>query len=240
MSNSTTLIDQISSTQATKEVLVNANFDAASPAMIWGRHASATSGLTWGYYGGCFYTSTSGAQSFSNGTVTLTASTTNYVYANATTGAVGVATTGFPAGAIPLYSVVTNASGVTSYTDVRSYAPSALATGTAYDVGGYLEKQVLGNESAWGFCSPRSWTLPAGASGAAVANVAATAAYTLTLNYNGSAVGTISWAAGATVGTVAITSAVAVSAGGMFTLTGQATPDSTLAGIAFTFAGTRP
>ena len=49
MSNSTTLLDTITSNQAAKEVTANALFDAASPSMIWGRHASACSGLTWGY-----------------------------------------------------------------------------------------------------------------------------------------------------------------------------------------------
>ncbi|NVI27379.1 hypothetical protein G4D42_29985, partial [Burkholderia pseudomallei] len=89
MSNSTSLIDQISSTQANKEVVANANFDAASPAMLWGRRASTTSGLTWGYYGGWY-----GGAQINDGTVTLTASATNYVYASATSGAVSVNTTG--------------------------------------------------------------------------------------------------------------------------------------------------
>lgn len=125
MSNSTTLIDQISSTQATKEVVANANFDAASPAMLWGRRASTTSGLTWGYVGGS-YTVGATVNAIANGTVTLTASATNYVQASATTGAVSVNTTGFTAGAVPLYSIVTSATAVTSYTDCRSYQPSAI------------------------------------------------------------------------------------------------------------------
>ncbi|MGF6937810.1 hypothetical protein OKW41_006972 [Paraburkholderia sp. UCT70] len=134
MSNSTTLIDQISSTQATKEVVANANFDAASPAMLWGRRASTTSGLTWGYYGGS-YTVGITVNSIINGTLTLTASATNYVQANVNTGAVSVNTTGFTAGAVPLYQIVTGASAVTSYSDCRSFATSA-ATGTVTSVGG--------------------------------------------------------------------------------------------------------
>lgn len=130
MSSSVTLIDQISSTQAAKEVVVNANFDATSPAMLWGRRASTTAGLTWGYFGGTYYTS-SGANAVANGTVTLTASATNYVYASATTGAVAVNTAGFPAGSIPLYQIVTGASAVNSYTDERSFQPSAVS-GASY------------------------------------------------------------------------------------------------------------
>ncbi|ARK50031.1 hypothetical protein [Burkholderia pseudomallei] len=126
MSNSTTLLDTIATNQAAKEVIANALFDAASPAMIWGRRASMTSGLTWGYYGGTYMVGTT-ANAITNGTVTLTASTTNYVYASATTGAVSVNTTGFPAGSIPLYQIVTSSTGISSYTDCRSYQPSAIA-----------------------------------------------------------------------------------------------------------------
>ncbi|KVD37863.1 beta strand repeat-containing protein [Burkholderia ubonensis] len=137
MGNSTVQLDQISSTQANKEVTANSLFDAASPASLWGRHASATGGLTWGYYGGNFVDNTGANHAIANGTITLTASTTNYIYANATTGAVSVNTTGFPGGSVPLYSVVTNASTATSYTDYRSYQPSATGggTGTVTSVG---------------------------------------------------------------------------------------------------------
>lgn len=137
MSNSTTLLDTIATNQANKEVVVNALLDAASPSMLWGRHASACSGLTWGYYGGTYYEGGT-ANAIANGTVTLTASTTNYVYANATTGAVSANTSGFPGGAIPLYTVTTNATTVTAYTDDRSYQPSATAStasGTVTSVG---------------------------------------------------------------------------------------------------------
>lgn len=119
MSNSTSLIDQIGAAQSGKEVVANALFDAASPAMIWGRHAQGSAGLTWAYFGGWFH----GAQ-VNNGTVTLTASATNYVYADPVTGAVSVNTTGFPVNAIPLYTIVTGTSTVTSYTDQRDVAPN--------------------------------------------------------------------------------------------------------------------
>ncbi|WP_198391668.1 hypothetical protein [Burkholderia ubonensis] len=124
MSNSTTLLDTIAVNSANKESVANALFDAASPGMLWGRHASACSGLTWGYYGGNYVVGST-INAIANGTVTLTASTTNYLYANATTGAVSVNTTGFPAGSIPLYSIVTGSTTVTSYTDDRSYMPGA-------------------------------------------------------------------------------------------------------------------
>ncbi len=131
MGNSTTNLDQISSTQANKELVMNALVDAASPATLWGRQASTTSGLTWGYYGGC-YVSQAGAQQIANGTLTLTASTTNYVYASSSTGAVSVNTTGFPtSGAIPLYTIITGTSTASSYTDQRGFLPGATQLTTA-------------------------------------------------------------------------------------------------------------
>ncbi|AOJ62499.1 hypothetical protein WJ32_08530 [Burkholderia ubonensis] len=137
MSDSTTPLNTISSTQANKEATANGLFDAASPSTLWGRHDSATSGLTWGYYGGRFVDNTGTAHAISNGTITLTASATNYIYADKTTGAVSANTTGFPAGQVPLYSVVTNASTATSYLDYRSYQPSATGggAGTVTSVG---------------------------------------------------------------------------------------------------------
>lgn len=133
MSNSTTLLDTIATNQSNKEAVVNALLDAASPGMLWGRHASACSGLTWGYYGGQY-----GTHAIANGTVTLTASTTNYVYADGTTGAVAVNTTGTPAGAIPLYTVVTGTTTVSSYTDTRSYQPQSQGSSFGNQTANYV------------------------------------------------------------------------------------------------------
>jgi hypothetical protein len=115
MANSTTPIQQIIA-GANADVRVNENFDAASPAMAFGRRAAATTGLTWAYYGGSI--SINGVPTdIANGTVTLTASTTNYVGLTQA-GVVAVATTANPLH-IPLYTVITGASTVTSYTDTR-------------------------------------------------------------------------------------------------------------------------
>ncbi|ARL77610.1 hypothetical protein [Burkholderia pseudomallei] len=235
MSNSTTLLDTIATNQSNKEAVVNALLDAASPSMLWGRHASACSGLTWGYYGGWY-----GGAQINNGTLTLTASTTNYVYANASTGAVSVNTTGFPAGAIPLYTIVTGTTTATSYTDQRSNQAAATTSAAVYDVGGYIEGLPNASETVWQFYSPRAWTLPAGASGGAKAGTAATASTTFTLKQNGTSVGTIVFSASGTTGTVSITSSTAIASGDLLALVAPATPDTTLADIAFTFAGTRP
>ncbi len=122
MSNSTPTFDPILTAQASKEVTANAYFDAASPATLYGRRQSTSSGLTWGYYGGNVLVNGALTQ-IANGTLTLTASTTNYVEAEPTTGAVSSNTTGFTAGRTPLYTVVTGSASVTSYTDHRLATP---------------------------------------------------------------------------------------------------------------------
>ena len=120
MSNSTPTYDALVQSQAGKEITANAYFDAASPATTFGRRASTCSGLTWGYYGGTI--SVDGALTqIANGTLTLTASTTNYIETTRA-GVVSKNTTGFTAGSTPLYTVVTGASTVTSYTDTRLQA----------------------------------------------------------------------------------------------------------------------
>lgn len=136
MSNSTTLLDTISQSQAQKEVTANALFDAASPATIFGRRASTTAGLTWGYYGGSV-TISSTPTAIANGTVTLTASTTNYVETT-TAGVVSKNTTGFTAGSIPLYTVVTASDSVTSYTDHRDFGIALIPASAGVNGLGYI------------------------------------------------------------------------------------------------------
>ena len=130
MSDSTTLLDLIAQSQASKELTANALFDAGSPATLFGRRASLCSGLTWAYYGGCLLVSGT-PTAISSGTLSLTASATNYIEATPA-GVVSKNTTGFTAGSIPLYSAVCGSSTVTSYTDKRAYAFSASA-GSATD-----------------------------------------------------------------------------------------------------------
>jgi len=118
MSNSTVTFDALAQGQASKEITVNAMFDALSSASLYGRRQSTTSGLTWGYYGGNVLVNGVLTQ-IANSTIALTASTTNYLEANPATGAVSKNTTGFTAGQTPLYTIVTSTATVSSYTDHR-------------------------------------------------------------------------------------------------------------------------
>ncbi len=117
--DSTNLLNQIAVNQTQKEVTANENFSAASPAMLFGRDAVTSGGLTWGFTGGRFF-----GNPISGGTLTLTASATNYVTAVKNTGTVSVLTTTTrwdnQALYIRLYSVITGAAGVTSYQDFRN------------------------------------------------------------------------------------------------------------------------
>lgn len=149
MSNSTITFDALVQSQASKEITANAFFDAVSPASLYGRRQSTSSGLTWGFYGGNVLVNGVLTQ-IANGTLTLTASTTNYVEAEPTTGSVSSNTTGFTAGRTPLYTVVTGTATVTSYTDHRLAVP---------DVTGRLAKAMSDANTTLTFAEVRNQIL---------------------------------------------------------------------------------
>lgn len=118
MADFDTNLELIDVNQSQKEVTANALFDAASPAMLYGRHAEACIAFTWAYYGGKKNDGSS-VVDIANGTVTLSASTTNYIECD-NAGTV-YKVTGTPTGGrLLLYTVVTDGSGVTDYTDWRN------------------------------------------------------------------------------------------------------------------------
>lgn len=112
-------LDTIEANQASKEVTANNLFEALSPAAIFGCDAANTSGLTFGYYGGKMYVD-GVLTSVSSGTLGLTNNTTNYVECTAG-GTVSTNTTGFTAGRIPLYTIVTVSSAISSVTPSRAH-----------------------------------------------------------------------------------------------------------------------
>lgn len=138
MANSTTNLDTITVGQASKEVTANELFDAGSPATLFGRRASTSVGLTWGYYGGEIVLD-GVLTAIVNGTRLLTASLTNYLEATRA-GVVSANTTGFTAGSVALYTIVCGSASVTTYTDHRAWA--ALP-----GVGSMLSKSVAGNSN---------------------------------------------------------------------------------------------
>jgi hypothetical protein len=106
--------------QSGKETTANDIFEAASPAVLFGCKPEDTSGLTFGYYGGVMFVD-GVVTAIANGTVGLTLSTTNYVEAT-TAGVVSANTTSFTSGRIPLYTIVTGASTISSVTPARAHS----------------------------------------------------------------------------------------------------------------------
>lgn len=160
MADSTTHIDGIVQGQGSQDLAANAVFDAVSPAALYGRRASTCSGLVWGYYGGNVTKSDGTQTTIANGTLTLSASVTNYIVAQKSDGAVSFSTTttnwNNTADYWRLYSVVAGTSSVTSYTDEREIGRmTGLGTGlvapvtktTSFTLGAN-ENEVICNGSA--------------------------------------------------------------------------------------------
>ena len=127
MSDSTSHLDLLAVGQSQKEISANTLFDAASPSMVYGRRASTTTLLTWGYYGGAIVIA-GVVTIIPNATLALNASTTNYVEVSSA-GVVSRNSVGFTAGRTPLYRVITGATTVTAYYDHRTALVSYLGQG---------------------------------------------------------------------------------------------------------------
>lgn len=118
MASSASNLSLLVQSQSGKEATANALWNAMSQAALFSRYSS--SGLIWFYYGGTMIVDGDITQIANNTTtgVTLSASATNYIEADRS-GTVTKNTTGFTPGRIPLYTAVTNATTITSYTDCR-------------------------------------------------------------------------------------------------------------------------
>lgn len=116
--DSDSILDLLSALGSDKEGTANNLFNALSIAAIYGRRASTSTGLTWGYYGGRFNSTL-----VASGTVTLQANATNYIVVAVSTGVVSVSTS--PSNwdnttdYTRLYRVVTGPSTATSWEDHR-------------------------------------------------------------------------------------------------------------------------
>lgn len=123
MADSTTNLDTIVQGSGSQDVQANALFNASSTAMLYANRVATTTGLVWGYFGGNVTKSDGTQTTIANSTVTLTASTTNYITAKKEDGSVYLQTSttnwNDTANYWRLYSVVVGASTITSYTDER-------------------------------------------------------------------------------------------------------------------------
>lgn len=111
----------ITSAQASPEVVINENFEALADLAVYAKKASTTTGLVWGYYGGRWE-----GFSVADGTLTMTASTTNYIVAAKATGVLSVST------------ATTNWNDTTNYSKVFQVVTGAatITSQTSYRVGG--------------------------------------------------------------------------------------------------------
>jgi hypothetical protein len=82
-------------------------------------------------------------------------------------------------------------------------------------------------------------TFPAGLAGSyGTAGSAATAAASFAINKNGTGVGTMDFATGATSATFAMATATSFAGGDVLTIVAPASPDTTLGNLAWTLTGT--
>lgn len=151
MASSTSNLDLISESQAGKATTANELFNAGSPATLFGRRNSTSTGLTWGYYGGVVMVGAT-PTTIANGTLALSPSTTNYIECTSA-GVISKNTVGFTGGSVPLYTAVTDASSVTSNTEQRSLAFAALAGGGSGSVDWGTGRVYHVGQAAWMYAS---------------------------------------------------------------------------------------
>ena len=158
-SNLATLL--LTSNQVAKEAAANNLFNAASPATLYALNPVTTAALTFGYIGGRFESA-----AIANGTVSLTAATTNYIVALRSSGAVSVstATTNWndQSAYARLYKVVTSGGAISSYEDHRtmlSPAPVAAASREIQIACSDLTTALAAGTSKGYLRAPRAMTL---------------------------------------------------------------------------------
>ena len=134
-----TALSTIPQNSTNKEPIIDENFKALSPAAIFSKNFSTTTGLIWGFFGGEYNKNDGTIITVNNGTISLTSSTLNYIFFNLTTNAVEKNTTGFLSNHIPLYEVTTNSSLITNILDKRVIAYLPFGTPSNF----YTEPYVL-------------------------------------------------------------------------------------------------
>lgn len=165
MSDSTPVIADLLLTANTAGQAAKANdlFNSTSPAALYARNPATTTGLTWGYIGGRYHSA-----SISNGTVSLTGSSDNYVVAAISDGAVSVSTSttnwNNQTAYMRLYKIVAGSGSITSYEDHRSPPPPPSVSAPAWQIQIACSDETTAlttGEAKVTFRMPRAMTLTA-------------------------------------------------------------------------------
>lgn len=135
MADSTTHLDTIAENQADKEVTANETDGAESPAATYGPHDSAAAGFNFAIYGGKVLIDGT-PTSISNQTINLSSHPSTTIYVYLTSAGVVTVTTSIPtswpgplaSSSTALYTITTDADGVTGWTDWRIGILTAAAT----------------------------------------------------------------------------------------------------------------
>lgn len=106
-------MQQLAFDTSSPELIVNENFETLADLAVYGKDQTHTSALTWGYYGGVW-----GSFTITDGTVSLTASSTNYLVVAVATGVLSVSTSSTnwndTTNYVRVYKIVTGTAAVTS------------------------------------------------------------------------------------------------------------------------------
>jgi hypothetical protein len=112
-------MQQVAEGQANPEIVINRNSQTLEHQAVYGQRQSAHSGLTYGYYGGRW-----GGNAVSDGTLTLSASSTNHVVVARATGVISTSTASTnwdnTTDYARVYKLTTSASAVTATEDHRA------------------------------------------------------------------------------------------------------------------------